>query len=81
MAEKNYQSNEQKNKQTNYTGSNQTNKETASNRTARKTIQVTVQTVTKNPLREDRLAVLFLCNKPSSRKQSQTQIRTLRISY
>lgn len=28
MAEKNYQSNEQKNKQTNYTGSNQTNKET-----------------------------------------------------
>ena len=31
MAEKNYQSNEQKNKQTNYTGSNQTNKETASN--------------------------------------------------
>ena len=70
MAEKNYQSNEQKNKQTNYTGSNQT-----------KTIQVTVQTVTKTPLREDRLAVLFLCNKPSSRKQSQTQIRTLRISY
>ena len=44
MAEKNYQSNEQKNKQTNYTGSNQTNKETASNskmKNSQKTVSYT----------------------------------------
>lgn len=88
MAEKNYQSNEQKNKQTNYTGSNQTNKETASNskmKNSQKNSQKNNSSNSTdcyiNPLREDRLAVLFLCNKPSSRKQSQTQIRTLRISY